>query len=77
MYLRPVLKFGKRAGALHDAEFVWIIGAMVALSFYEGAYSAALVVALALLHAQAGESKSIEDTDTTFVGGPTIRESVA
>lgn len=51
IYLFPVLRFGKRANALEQPEFVWIVGSMVALSFYEGAFSASLVVALALFHA--------------------------
>ena len=63
IYLNPILKFGKRAKALHSAEFVWIVGAMVALSFYEGAFSASLVVALALLHSRAKKTASLSVGD--------------
>lgn len=74
MYLRPVLKSGKRAQALHDPEFVWIVGAMVALSFYEGAFSASVVVALALLHAQVGQIQPVEEIDSAFRDRSAVRE---
>ena len=51
LYLNPILKLGNRAKALASPEFIWAAGAVVALSFYEGAFSASLAIALGLLHA--------------------------
>ena len=52
MYVSPVLRLGRRPNALNAPEFIWMAGAIVALSFYEGAFSASLVVALALIHSK-------------------------
>ncbi len=76
LYLWPILRTGKRPRALHDPEFVWMIGAMVALSFYEGAFSASLAVALALLHSQDGQSERTKTPDVDRAA-PALEETPA
>ena len=63
IYVNPILRLGRRPNALQSPEFIWAAAAVVALSFYEGAFSASLAIALAVLHAQRliSSSASIEN----------------
>lgn len=49
-FVMPILRIGRGRGVAHSYEFQWFAAAVVALSFYEGAFSATLTVALALFH---------------------------
>ena len=62
VYVSPILRVGRRADALRQPEFIFIAGGVVALSFYEGAFSASLAVALALIHGKslAGPETSVD-----------------
>lgn len=62
VYISPILRVGRRADALRQPEFLFIAGGVVALSFYEGAFSASLAVALALIH---GKSLAGPDKETS------------
>lgn len=75
MYLMPILRSGGRERALHDPEFAWMVGAMVALSFYEGAFSASLVVALAFLHSHGRRNEPREVSDAPVADEDAILSS--
>ena len=51
IYLVPVLRVGRARLASSSYEFQWFVAAVVALSFYEGAFSATVTVCLAMFHA--------------------------